>query len=292
MDTSNGYFNHSERIEPSPNPTCFANCKGMLELVGIYNNDSKELGANYRKWALRYHPDKGNGEKDFFSLVTNCVKVCVEHLEKRQSTVAAAGAAGYEAISFPTVKENDRIRFENELGQTIHGIVVQLHPQWSVDKTHLVITKTTQKWEPDLQSRKMYVAKETIKGLLRCKHEGTNGHGSASSSSSSPSSSSSSPSSASVQGVFEEVSWRELQPGDKIHVQYVSLKDPSTLQQVFGIFKSAPTYSDVVEFVKTDQSFAPSSRAVTVIPLAGSMCRFHRLNGNNNNNNTVKKRKL
>jgi len=249
----------------------------MLELVGIYNNDAKELAANYRKWALRYHPDKGNGEKDFFSLVTNCVKMCTEHLEKRQGTTTAL--PGFEGISFPMVKENDRIRFENEVGQTIYGIVTQLHPQWSVDKTHLVITKTTQKWEPDLQSRNIYVAKENIKGLIRAKQEGTmrNSSGMASSGSS-----------PSVQVVFEEVSWRELHPGDKIHVQYVSLKDPNTIQQVFGIFKSAPTYSDVVEFVKTDQSFAPSSRAVTVIPLTGSMCKFHRLAVNN----AVKKRKL
>jgi len=265
MNTTN-----NESFEPSPNPTCFANCKGMLELVGIYNNDPKEMGSNYRKWALRYHPDKGSGEKDFFSLVTNCVKMCVEHLEKRQST---AVVPGFEAIAFTMVKENDKIRFENELGQTIHGIVTQLHPQWSMDKTHLVITKTTQRWEPDLQARKIYVAKETINGLLRSKNEAPMSGGS----------------STGVQGVFEEVSWRDLHPGDKIHVQYVSLKDPSSIQSVFGIFKSAPTYSDVVEFVKTDQTFAPSSRAVTVIPLAGSMCKFHRLAVNNN---TVKKRKL
>jgi len=256
----------SENFEPSPNPSCFQNCKGMLELVGIYNNDPKELSGNYRRWALRYHPDKGNGEKDFFSLVTNCVKMCTEYLEKRQSSVVP----GFEAIAFNHVKENDKIRFNNELGQTIYGIVSQLHPQWAVDKTHVVIIKTTQKWEPDLQAKKLYVGKETIKGLLRLKEDGSSGG-----------------SIPTMQGAsFEEVAWRELHPGDKIHVQYVSLKDPSVIQSVFGIFKSAPTYSDVIEFVKTDQSFVPSSRAVTVIPLAGSMCRFHRLSVNN------KKRKM
>jgi len=192
--------------------------------------------------------------------------MCVEQLERRQSSVIP----GYESIAFNNVKENDKIRFNNELGQTIYGVVSQLHPQWAVDKTHIVITKTTMKWEPDLQAKKLYVGKDTIKGLLRLRVD-----------------SSLTPASPCVQGVFEEVQWRDLHPGDKIHVQYVSLKDPSLVNTVFGIFKSAPTYSDVIEFVKTDTSFLPVTRSVTVIPLAGSMCKFHRLCANVN-----KKRKM
>ncbi len=53
-------------IKPSANPNCFLNYKGLLELIGIYSNDVTSLQANFRKWALKYHPDKGKFL--FFSL--------------------------------------------------------------------------------------------------------------------------------------------------------------------------------------------------------------------------------
>jgi len=86
-----------------------------------------------------------------------------------------------------------------------------------------------------------------------------------------------SPASTAMKAYFEEVGWRELQPGDKIHVQYVNVKNPSAAQSAFGIFKGAPTYSECVEFVKTDEHFTPLSRSVTIVPLTGSMCKFRRM---------------
>lgn len=52
-------FSNVDSLKPSPNPNCFGNFKGMLELIGIYSNDVTVLNANFRKWALKYHPDKG-----------------------------------------------------------------------------------------------------------------------------------------------------------------------------------------------------------------------------------------
>ncbi len=49
----------AESLKPSANPNCFSNQKGLLELIGIYSNDVSVLNANFRKWALKYHPDKG-----------------------------------------------------------------------------------------------------------------------------------------------------------------------------------------------------------------------------------------
>jgi len=239
----------------------------MLELVGVYNNDAKELNINYRKWALRYHPDKGNGEKDFFSLVTNCVRMCTEYLERHQKAPAPA-MLGFEAISFANIKENDKITYNDEFAQQVYGVVAQLRPSWGVEKTHIVLSRTTQKWEPDPHAKRQYVTKEAMKNIQRLKM-GTPATSFSTSTSPSPSSG--------AQAYFEDVGWRDLHPGDKIHVQYVHVKNPSITQSAFGIFKGAPTYSECVEFVKTDEHFTPLSRSVTIVPLTGSMCKFRRL---------------
>jgi len=266
-------------LAPSANPSCFLNCKGMLELVGIYNNDPKELNINYRKWALKYHPDKGNGEKDFFSLVTNCVRMCGEYLEKYQQGHSGPAMIGFEAIEFQSIKEGDRISYIDEFGQQVYGIVTQLHPSWGLEKTHIVMGRMSAKWEPDVQAKRQYVTKEAMKNIQRLKNEMS----SCETRSTSPNratGASAAPGRSGACGIpayFEQVGWRELHPGDKIHVQYVNLKSPKSIQSAFGIFKGAPTYSECVEFVKTDENFTPLSKAVTIVPLTGSGCQFRRL---------------
>eukprot|EP01111_Echinosteliopsis_oligospora_P010116 TRINITY_DN3091_c0_g1_i1.p2 TRINITY_DN3091_c0_g1~~TRINITY_DN3091_c0_g1_i1.p2 ORF type:complete len:308 (-),score=84.45 TRINITY_DN3091_c0_g1_i1:1034-1957(-) len=252
-----------EITTPSPNPSCFANCKGMLELVGIYSNDVKELNSNFRKWAVKYHPDKGNGEKDFFSLVADCVRTATDYLVSCSQTTS-------DAPSFSSLKENDKISYTDDLGNLIYGIVVQLHPSWSPDKTHVVMSKTTSKWEPDLQAKRMYVSKESIKQLTLHPSSSPSSPGS---SPSSPAPSSASP--APPAGIYQEISWRELKQGDKIFVTYTHVKTQSK-QEAYGIFRSAPSYSEVIEYAKTDASFTALSACVSVLPLAGSNAKFYR----------------
>lgn len=155
----------------------------------------------------------------------------------------------------------------------MHGIILQLHPSWSTDKTHIVICKTDAKWEPELQTKKMYVCRESIRGLLKKK--------ASNSIAGSPAAGAASPAVAtSAFGnvpSFENVQWRDLRAGDKIRVSYVNVKSPSATLSAYGIFRAAPTYSDVVEFVKTDETFTNLSKAFTSLPLTGSMCRFQRL---------------
>lgn len=183
---------------------------------------------------------------------------------------------GFEAILFPNIRENDRITYIDEFGQQLYGIVAQLHPSWGVEKTHIVLARTTPRWEPDQNAKKQYVTKEAMKNIQRLKAAPPAGAPPPTSFTATPS-----PSPVSATGAknvyFEEVGWRELQPGDKIHVQYVNVKNPAATNSAFGIFKGAPTYSECVEFVKTDEHFNPLSRSVTIVPLTGSMCKFRRM---------------
>ncbi len=137
----------------------------------------------------------------------------------------------------------------------------------------MVICKTNGKWEPEPQTKNMYVLKESLHGLLKLRKDAAP--------SPATSTSTSSPSSATPSSTpaihFEDVQWRDLRSGDKIRVTYVNVKNPSVPLTAYGIFRAAPTYSDVVEFVRTNETFTVTSKAFTTLPLTGSMCRFQRL---------------
>eukprot|EP00026_Physarum_polycephalum_P013789 Phypoly_transcript_14231.p1 GENE.Phypoly_transcript_14231~~Phypoly_transcript_14231.p1 ORF type:complete len:321 (+),score=69.84 Phypoly_transcript_14231:63-965(+) len=261
---------NSDNLKPSPNPNCFGNFKGMLELIGIYSNDVTVLNANFRKWAIKYHPDKG-GEKDFFSLVTECVRGATEYLERHQQ----ASPEGFEEVGFQDLREHNQVRFTNDLGVIVHGVILQLHPPWSPDKTHIVICKTDANWVPEPATKKLYVPKESIHALLK-KKLGANDSASAATAAAAAAATTITPTPTNTP-TFENVQWRDLRAGDKIRVSYVNVKNPATTLTAYGIFRAAPTYSDVVEFVKTDESFNNLSKSFTSLPLTGSMCRFQRV---------------
>jgi len=262
----------SESLKPSANPNCFSNFKGLLELIGIYSSDVTVLNANFRKWALKYHPDKG-GEKDFFALVTDCVRGAIDHLERHQ----ASSPEGFEEVLFQDLKEHDRVRYTDDLGVAVHGVILQLHPPWSPVKTHIVICRTDGKWEPEPATKKMYVQKESIHGLLKKKNDADGGAAAAAAAAVAAQTAAAAAAAHANAITFENVQWRDLRAGDKIRVSYVNVKNPSVTLTAYGIFRAAPTYSDIVEFVKTDETFNNLSKSFTSLPLTGSMCRFQRL---------------
>jgi hypothetical protein len=209
-------------------------------------------------------------------LVTECVRGAIDHLERHQQSTPE----GFEEVTFQDLREHHQVRYTDDLGVVVHGVILQLHPPWSPDKTHIVICKTNASWVPEPSTKKMYVCRESIHGLLKKKAaEGPTT--SNTTPTPTPTPPTTTPTSTATNGVasfnFENVQWRDLRAGDKIRVTYVNIKNPSVSHTAYGIFRAAPTYSDVVEFVKTDETFNNLSKSFTSLPLTGSMCRFQRL---------------
>jgi hypothetical protein len=202
-------------------------------------------------------------------LVTECVRGAIEYLERHQQP----SPNGFEEAAFQDLKEHNQVRYTDDLGVVVHGVILQLHPPWSPDKTHIVICKTDANWIPEPATKKMYVCRESIHSLLKKKA----GADDSSTAAAAAASVSTTAATAINTPSFENVQWRDLRAGDKIRVSYVNVKNPSTTLTAYGIFRAAPTYSDVVEFVKTDETFNNLSKSFTSLPLTGSMCRFQRL---------------
>jgi hypothetical protein len=65
------------------------NCKGLLQRHRLSISDREQLKREFRKWALKNHPDKG-GNSELFKTVNSCKEEILKLLEKSAASRAAA----------------------------------------------------------------------------------------------------------------------------------------------------------------------------------------------------------
>eukprot|EP01112_Ceratiomyxa_fruticulosa_P024166 TRINITY_DN968_c0_g1_i3.p1 TRINITY_DN968_c0_g1~~TRINITY_DN968_c0_g1_i3.p1 ORF type:complete len:381 (-),score=82.58 TRINITY_DN968_c0_g1_i3:59-1201(-) len=163
----------SESIAPSSCPMSFRNCKGMLEMVGVYSDNVQELSSRYRKWALQNHPDKTASDNGFFSLVSSSVKVCDEYLRKYNEYILNAEKKGVEPLekvqSFKDLRVGDKVRFLEATGTGIYyGIVTTVFPPASNGKLSISFIRTSPNWERDPAKESVYrVIADSVKEIYR-----------------------------------------------------------------------------------------------------------------------------